>query len=76
MAIQVAEYAMAKSPSLHPEEVSCDHLQCGLYAECVISPAGVPECACIEGYQGDGHDCNIVPSEVAVKARASPREIR
>ena len=48
------------------EEVTCDSLNCGRNAECRVTRYGSPQCACVDGYEGDGNQCTVVPSEVSI----------
>ena len=54
--------------------MTCDSLSCGRNAECRVTRYGAPECACVDGYEGDGEDCRVIPSEVSITGYARSQE--
>ena len=56
--------------TLFSEEITCAKLNCSVHAECVTSRYGQPRCSCLEGYDGDGSICKIIPTNVKISGYA------
>jgi hypothetical protein len=51
-------------------------LDCDENAECVMTRYGAPQCACAQGYRGNGTDCEILPSDIEISGESRPNQIR
>ena len=57
------------------KQITCRDLNCDQErAECIEDRFGQSVCKCLQGYQGDGVTCEVIPSRLIVEGYSDPED--